>query len=681
MCHLRIVAVVLSLSAIDPADSMTLRLSAMQDETRTAAPTIDELLSLRRAAGATEISPDGTQVAFVIRETNWEENTFETEIWLAEIRGGTVRQLTNGPRSSSLPAWSPDGTTIAFVSDRSGRRQIYTIDARGGEARQLTSWPEPVNAFEWSPDGTTIAFTATDPISETLKTRSTRLGDFEDVDQDHRMTHLHVIDVTSKRTRRITQGSFVVGSFNWAPNGAAIAFDHRINSDPDNDGTSDISVVNLQNGAITPVVVQPGPDTDPRWSPDSSELVFVSAMGNSTYMYANRRLAIVPSAGGVVRNLTSNFDESPSLVAWKPSGIFFMAMQRTASYLFTVEPGTTRVTRLAPSEGANGAGFSLSADGQMAALVVSDPASLPEVAVVDLKSAQGRRLTNLGAQVKQWRQPTREVVTWKSKDGTLIEGVLHKPDNVAADRRPLLVVIHGGPIGVARPTPFNTGGAGSSAAYPIELWLARGALVLEPNYRGSGGYGETFRSLNVRNLGIGDAWDVISGVEHLVQLGMVDSSRVGVMGWSQGGFIAAFLATHDSTRFRAVSVGAGISDWTLYYTATDIHRFTRQYLGATPWADPDIYARTSPLTYIRSARAPTLIQHGATDQRVPLANAYALYQGIQDSGAPARLMVYRGFDGLGHVPTRPKSGRALMEHNLEWFDKYLFEPASDARAR
>ena len=206
--------------------------------------------------------------------------------------------------------------------------------------------------------------------------------------------------------------------------------------------------------------------------------------------------------------------------------------------------------------------------------------------------------------------------------------------------------------------------------------------MLEPNYRGSAGYGEKFRSLNVRNLGIGDAWDVISGIDYLVAQGLVDNDNVGAMGWSQGGYISAFLTTHDSRRFRAVSVGAGISNWMTYYVNTDIHPFTRMYLGATPWDDPKIYADTSPMTYIKQAKAPTLIQHGATDQRVPLPNAFELYQGLQDVGVPVKLVVYKGFEGIGHVPSKPKSSRALMEHNLEWFSKYIWgeEPTSRTSA-
>jgi len=318
--------------------------------------------------------------------------------------------------------------------------------------------------------------------------------------------------------------------------------------------------------------------------------------------------------------------------------------------------------------------FSVTRDGRTTAFVASDATTFPDVYVAPVDSMQPRKLTNAGAQVANWPSAPIDVVSWKSRDGAVIEGVLHKPVGFEPGRKyPLLVVIHGGPTGVSRPTPFS-----STSTYPIDVWVGKGALVLEPNYRGSAGYGERFRSLNVRNLGVGDAWDVLSGIDYLIAQGMADPDRVGTMGWSQGGYISAFLTTHDSARFKAVSVGAGISDWMTYYVNTDIHPFTRQYLKATPWEDPAIYAKTSPITYIKGAKAPTLIQHGATDQRVPLPNAYELYQGLQDVGVPTKLIVYKGFEGVGHGPSKPKSSRAVMEHNLEWFDEYIFSSAHPA---
>ena len=200
-----------------------------------------------------------------------------------------------------------------------------------------------------------------------------------------------------------------------------------------------------------------------------------------------------------------------------------------------------------------------------------------------------KKLTDLNSQIGNWTTSTLEVVSWTSQDGATIEGVLHKPLAFDPARKyPLLVVIHGGPTGVSRAVPFT------SSTYPVDVWLPQGVLVLEPNYRGSAGYGEKFRALNVRNLGVGDAWDVLSGIDSLIAKGMVDPDRVGTMGWSQGGYISAFLATHDAARFKAISVGAGISDWMTYYVNTDITPFTINYLGADPAADPEIYKKTSP---------------------------------------------------------------------------------------
>jgi dipeptidyl aminopeptidase/acylaminoacyl peptidase len=637
-------------------------------------PTVDALISLKRAASPA-ISPDGRWVAYTLREANWDENVYETEIWLADAQSGATRQLTNGRKSSTAPAWSPDGKRLAFGSDREDRRQIFLIDLSGGEAMKLTSADEAVGAFAWAPDGKSIAFTSNDPRSEALKERDKKYADFDVIDADHRMSHLHVVDVDTKKIRRLTSGAFTVGRFDWSPDSRQIAFDHRINGDPANGGSANISVVAVADGSVRKLVTQEGPDSNPQWSPDGSTIAFETSMASPKFYFTNRRIATIPAAGGAIVNLSAPFDEDPSIVRWTSSGIFFSASSRTWAYLYRLDPASKAVTRFAPSDRWIGSAFSFSADATTVAFVASDATTFPDVCVAPVAATLvPKKLTATGDQVKGWPTAPIDVITWTSQDGASIEGILHKPVGFQAGKRyPLLVVIHGGPTGVSRATPYS-----STSIYPIDLWVAQGALVLEPNYRGSGGYGEKFRSLNYRNLGVGDAWDVISGVDHLIKIGMADPDRVGAMGWSQSGYISAFLTTHDSARFRAVSVGAGISNWMTYYVNTDIHPFTRQYLNATPWDDPAIYAKTSPMTYIKGAKAPTLIQHGATDQRVPLPNAFELYQGLQDVGVPSKLIVYRGFEGIGHGPSKPKSSRALMDHNIEWFDKYLFKASASS---
>jgi dipeptidyl aminopeptidase/acylaminoacyl peptidase len=269
----------------------------------------------------------------------------------------------------------------------------------------------------------------------------------------------------------------------------------------------------------------------------------------------------------------------------------------------------------------------------------------------------------MSAQINGWNTPLNEVIQWKSKDGAIIEGILLKPRNFDPKKKyPLLVVIHGGPTGVDRPDPVPT------YVYPIMQWVEKGAVVLRVNYRGSAGYGAKFRALNVRNLGVGDMWDVMSGVDFLIQRGIVDSSKMGCMGWSQGGYISAFLTT-NTNRFKAISVGAGISNWVTYYVNTDITPFTRQYLQATPWSDMEVYKKTSPMTNINKAQTPTLIQHGEFDKRVPIPNAYELYRGLQDRGIPSKLIVYKGF---GHGINKPRERLAAVWHNWQWFGKYIF---------
>jgi dipeptidyl aminopeptidase/acylaminoacyl peptidase len=454
-----------------------------------------------------------------------------------------------------------------------------------------------------------------------------------------------------------------VSSLAWSPDASRIAFSATINPDLINGGTADIYLLTLADNSVKKIVAQPGPDNNPRWSPDGKQIVLSSAMGNPKYFHSNARLAVVSAEGGVPRSITDSFDEQPGLIEWNADGIYFSGSQKTASHLFRVDPAMAKIMRLSNPDALIASGFTFSRDGKRIAFSSPSPTSLNEIFISDLQSFAPRKLTTMTDQVKEFKLATREVISWQSQDGTVIEGVLIKPaDFDPAKKYPLLCVIHGGPTGIDRPTLLDT------RYYPADIWAGRGALILKVNYRGSAGYGEKFRRLNVRNLGVGDAWDVISGVDYLIARGWVDREKVGCMGWSQGGYISAFL-TASSDRFAAISVGAGISDWATYYYNTDITPFTIQYLGDDPVDDPEIYNKTSPIAYIKKAQTPTLIQHGELDKRVPIANAYELRQGLEDRGVKAEMVVYKGY---GHGITKPKSMRAVMQHNLGWFNHYIF---------
>jgi dipeptidyl aminopeptidase/acylaminoacyl peptidase len=635
-------------------------------------PTVDDLLRVK-AAGSPQISPDGAWVVYTVSDADFVQDAFVSQIWLVNAATGDRRQLTRGEKPATNPQWSPDGQWIAFTSSRIGdRNQLFAMRADGGEAVQLTKAETAVGAFAWSPDGTRIAFSATEPATQLAKDRRAAFSDFEVVRQEYDHAHLWTIDVdeairTPVTGRQQTRGKeFSVAGFTWSPDARRIAFSATVNPDLIQGVTADVFVLTLAGDSVRRLVSLPGPDSDPHWSPDGSQIVFSTYMGKVDYFARNSRLAVVPAAGGTPRALTDAFDENPSLVAWNRDGIYFTGSQKTASHLFRIAPAGGAIARVSAPDNAMTGSYSLSRDGRRAALIVNAPMALPEVAVSEVSNWSPKLVTDMSAQAKGLITGTREVIEWKSKDGTIIEGVLIKPANFDPARKyPLLCVIHGGPTAIDRPTFLDT------RYYPVDSWVARGALVLKVNYRGSTGYGEKFRRLNVRNLGVGDAWDVISGVDYLIGKGWVDPARVASMGWSQGGYISAFLTT-SSTRFKAISVGAGISDWATYYYNTDITPFTINYLGANPVDDPEVYRKTSPFSYVKEARTPTLIQHGELDRRVPIANAYQLRQALADRGVPVEMVVYKGF---GHGITKPRAMRAVMEHNLVWFNHYLWGDA------
>lgn len=638
-------------------------------------PTVDDLLNVKTAGGA-QISPDGKYVAYTVGETDWKQDAFVTQLWLANVATGKTLQLTRGEKSSGNPQWSPansESQWLAFTSNRVGdKNQIFVIHPDGGEAMQLTKVENGVNGYSWSRDGKSIAFTSSDADQKAAKARQDYLGGFEVVREEYNFSHLWTLDVAealkapATGTQRTKGKDFTVGSFDWSPDGSKIAFSATINSDLINGGTSDVYLLTLADNSVKKLVAQAGPDNNPNFSPDGKWIVFSSAMGNPKFFHSNSKLALVSVDGGTPRSITDGFDEQPQFVEWNADGIYFGGLQKTASHLFRLDPATGKFTRITGPDNFMLGGASLTKDGKQFAFTAPSPTSLSEVFVSSIASFSPRKLTSMTDQVKDFQLASREVISWPSKDGTTIEGILIKPADFDPGKKyPLLCVIHGGPTGIDRPTLLDR------TYYPSDIWAAKGALVLKVNYRGSAGYGEKFRQLNVRNLGVGDAWDVISGVDYLIGRGWVDGNRIGCMGWSQGGYISAFLTT-SSDRFKAISVGAGISNWATYYYNTDITPFTIQYLDKDPAMDPEIYAKTSPMTYIKQAKTPTLIQHGEFDKRVPIPNAYELRQGLEDRGVPVEMIVYKGY---GHGITKPKSMRAVMLHNLGWFNHYIFGEA------
>jgi dipeptidyl aminopeptidase/acylaminoacyl peptidase len=686
-------------------------------------PSLTESLSLKGLSGQ-EISPDGKFIAYRVRETDWKENAYVRQIWLVNTATGESFQLTRGKKSAGAMEWSPDGRWLAFVTEREqaavlpeekksdekkpagkedekkedkdkkkdddsnekpAAQQIWLIRPNGGEAWQLTRHPADIGGYRWSKDSKQIAFTASAVESKAEKDRKEKFSDYEVFEADYRQNQIWTVDVATaektslpgKATQITKDAKLNINSFNWSPDSKLIAFSASKSPALPAAIDTDIYIADLaHDNQVRLAVALSSPDNNPVFSPDGKQLAFSTALDQQYFFYANGHIAVVDvdkvfsapaRTAADVRDLTGKFDEDPYLIDWGPDGIYFQASQKTASHLFRLNPESAQVTRVTQPDAYYLDDVSFTKDFKTMAFAAQSRTQMAELFVSAADNFAPRKLTDLTAQVADWNVGTAEIVSWKSQDGTTIEGVLRKPaDYDAAKKYPLLVIIHGGPTGVSDPT-FSPG----DSYYPIQTWLARGALVLQPNYRGSAGYGAAFRALNVRNLGVGDMWDVMSGVDSLIAKGIVDSAKLGSMGWSQGGYISAFLTT-NTDRFKAISVGAGISDWSTYYVSTDITPFTRQYLHATPWDDPAVYAKTSPMTNIKKAKTPTLIQTGSNDKRVPPPDSFELYRGLQDQRVESRLITYSGY---GHGITKPKSNRAVMQANLDWFNHYIWGDA------
>jgi dipeptidyl aminopeptidase/acylaminoacyl peptidase len=674
-----------------------LTLSALVGAQTKHTPTVKETLNLKYVSSP-QISPNGRFIAYDMQETNWESNQFIHQIWLLNVATGRGFQLTHGRNSADGASWSPDGKWLAFATegvpntinsvqatnavDKPAGRQIWLISPDGGKAWQLTKSQTGVGMFHWSEDSRYIAFTATALESQASEGRRDEYGDYEVIGKEYQQNQLWSVDVAEAETsvqpqtpeRLITDTSINVEGFTWSPDSRRIAFVAAASPLLTSNRTQDIYLLELsQEKTVKKIVGLAGPDFSPMFSPDGKELAFLSWLGQPDYYYANLHIAVVEVARVIdkaatgpsdVRDMTAHFDEVPNLLGWGPTGIYFSAYLRTNVQVFNIEPHGGEIRQITQPNNLLIESASFTQDFRSMAFAAEDVSHMAELYVSPIASFSPKKLTDMTAQVKDWNLGVSEVITWKSQDGTEIDGVLYKPANYDRNRRyPLIVESHGGPADISLPTlsPLEN-------AYPVQQLLAEGSLVLKPNYRGSAGYGAAFRALDTRNVGMGEMSDVMSGVDHLIAQGIVDPNRLGAMGSSWGGYISSFLATHTN-RFKAVSESSGITDLTTEYANTDDPTFYLQYLHATPWGDPQVYAKNSPITTVSRATTPVLIQEGSTDKRVPPPNAYELYRALQDAGVESRMILYPGF---GHGANQPKPMLAVIQSNLDWFNHYLW---------
>ncbi len=637
------------------------------------AATVDDIMKIK-SIFETQISPDGSQILYVVSEPNLAASLYNTDVWLVNSKGGPAVKLTNGSgMRDDTPRWSPDGKKIAFLSDREGGKpQVWLIRPAGGEAARLTDAKSGVQLFEWSADGNRIAYLSSDPPTDEEEKKQKERDDTKLIDQKFKMTHVYVINLDDKETKQITRGDFHVSSLSWSPDGRHIVFAHQPTPKVPDAYKSDLSVVSVEDGKIRKLVERDGSDSSPQWSPDGSSIAFASNDGRLDWI-ANTYLCVVAASGGAARNVSRNFDENPAAFKWSSDSrtIFFSAVQKVAAHIFSIAVDTNEVKAITRGESVYG-GFSLAKDSSRLAFLAQTPEMPNEVYLSSVASFNPVKLTTTNPQLAELALGQVEVIRWKSKDGMEIEGLLTKPVGYEAGKKyPLLTYVHGGPPGVftlsftpqlgSAPIPLQ------AEPYPLQAMAGQGYAILCANPRGSGGYGEKFRQANVKDWGFGDYNDIMSGIDYLIERGIADPDKLGIMGWSYGGYMTSWTIT-QTARFKAASVGAGVTNLYSMYGTTDIPEFLDRYFAAKPWNDIATYQKHSAMFHAKNIRTPTLIQHGEADDRVPLSQGRELYIAIRMSNIPVEFAVY---PRQGHLIMEPKLQYDMLSRNLNWFNRWL----------
>lgn len=638
-----------------------------------------EISMRERNVGSAAVSPDGKLVAYTVTEAVIEEKKSEylTHIWISASDGSRSYQLTRGEKSCSSPRWSPDGKWIAFTSTRGGKKSnIWLIPPDGGEARRLTDVDPGVGSFRWSPDGEWIAFLMSDPETEEEKKAKEEKTDVRVLDTQIKYAHLYKIKADLSNPQelevfRLTEGNFHITGFDWSPDSRSIAFSHRDSPKIDDWPTSDISVVQATGGEVKPLVSDEGMDSSPLYSPDGKWIAFVSDRGESHWA-GYRRICVTSADGSGVMTLPETFNASPGLVDWAPNskGVLYSEAFRTDRTLFYLALDGGRYERMIRMPGVYSS-FDLSKDGSFIAFCREDVNKPEEVYILTLEKEISMpppipvKISNANGHLPELPFCRTEVIKWAGKDGREIEGILHYPLNYEEGKKyPLLLNIHGGPAGVYSRT--FTAGAG---IYPLEAFAAQGYAVLRPNPRGSTGYGKEFRFANVKDLGGGDYEDVMAGVDHLIRKGIADPERLGVMGWSYGGYMTSVIITKN-IRFRAAVAGAAPTDTISYIGETDIRGFYPSYLQAELWENYSIYQDKSPVYHVANATTPTLFIHGENDIRVPTSQALELHYLLKRKGVDTEMVL---LPRTAHGPREPKLVLDVAKRHFDWFEKYLLE--------
>ncbi len=636
------------------------------------AQTWDPELQLKfKAVGTPRVSPDGKKMVYTVNEAvmTADKSEFVTQIWMADLATKQNIQLTFGDKSSTNPKWSPDGNWIAFTSNRKdNRNNLYVLSTSGGEAEPLTDLKSSINNFAWSPDGRSIAFTMTDPKTEEEEKNDKGKNDWRWIDENVKLSRLYVLliqkDANGKREpRKLTTANYQVDDFDWSSDGSRIAFGH-VKSPLANDWTtSDVSIVEVATANVTDLATSPAAESSPLYSPDGKSIAIL-ASDNPPRWAQSGMIQIFPASGGQPKTLVGSFDAQPGIAGWSADGkrIYFSEAKGTGTQIYSLDINANRIDEIKTTAAVISA-ISLNRAGTTFGLVRQTPDTPADAFIASVNDFSPVQITHVNADLKIPPVGRTEVVTWKSKDGKQIEGLLTYPANYQTGKRvPLILNVHGGPAGVFQQTFI-----GGRGVYPLATFSAHGYAILRPNPRGSSGYGTDFRRANLRDWGVGDYQDLMTGVDRVIEMGVADPDHLGVMGWSYGGFMTSWIVTQTS-RFKVASAGAPVTNLMSFNGTADIPSFIPDYFGGQFWEVMDLYQKHSPMFNVKAVTTPTMIQHGEADIRVPISQGYEFYNALKVKGVPTRMIV---LPRQPHGPNEPKMQLAAMKANLEWFEKYL----------
>lgn len=636
-----------------------------------------QMMKVHRIA-AVRPSPDGRQAAFVVTEAvmTAEKSEYLNHIHLANVAAGndkaasdiTSRQITFGEKSATQPVWSPDGKRLAFLSNRSGKNQIYVLNLSGGEGEPLTDMKADIASLAWAPDGKSIAFLMPDPKPDDDEKKSKGKDDSRFFEEQISHVRLYIVpvekDKDSKReTRKLTTEARTVQAFDFAPDGQSIVFSHVKSPKVDHWPSADLSIVALASGQIRILASTTAAENTPHFSPDGKTIAFVIS-DNPPRWAQNNRLALISATGGTPKLLPETIDGNPALHGWSQDGtqIIFSESRGTLTALYAqnVVGGPAAELSLGNSVASN---FSLNANGTGIGFSSESHDRAAEAFVSPLTNFAPKRISSVNLNIAPHPLPKTETMKWKAADGRDIEGILIYPIGYKPGSKvPLLLNVHGGPAGV-----FVQHYSAAPVIYPLAVFASKGFAILRPNPRGSTGYGVAFRRANEKDWGGADYQDLMRGVDKVIEMGIADPQRMGVMGWSYGGFMSAWIIT-QTNRFKAASIGAPVVNLMSFNGTADIPAFVPDYFGGQSWEIPETYAKFGAMTQIGKAKTPSLIQHNEGDIRVPISQGYELFNALKQRGIEARMLV---IPRQAHGPTEPKALLKLMETNVSWFEEKL----------